>query len=290
MSASATETSIALPRAVGRAEVEFKRRGDETVLASLYQQGSAKVRFPAVDQGDLPQAVLLNTSGGLTDGDRYLVKGCWRSGTRAILTTQAAERIYRSRGDVAVVDFELHIGSEATAVFLPQETIVFDGGRCARNTAIHVDANAHLLVMDALVLGRHAMDEVVRTGRWLDYWQIYRDGRLSLTDRFALESADDDLTNLIANPTVLGGRAAVATGFAMTDADPGLQARVVDALASCDVFGGASLVGHVVCWRMVADDGNALRRASNQLFDAITSKAPKESPFAAMRLPRVFSC
>ena len=167
---------------------------------------------------------------------------------------------------------------------------MFDGGRCARKTTINVDASAHLLVMDALVLGRHAMDETVQTGRWLDHWQIYRNGTLALTDRFNLRSADDDLSALIANPTVLGGRAAVATGFAMTDEDPGLQSRIVDALKACDAFGGVSRVGHVVCWRMVADDGNALRRASNQLFDAITSEAPAESPFSVIRLPRVFSC
>ena len=57
---------VPLARARGRLDLGFKRRGAETVLDTLFQEGCAKARFPRREAGAFTGAVLLNTAGGAT--------------------------------------------------------------------------------------------------------------------------------------------------------------------------------------------------------------------------------
>ena len=82
-SEDATPKVAALARAEGTLEIAFRRRGEATVLDHLYQQGCAKARFPKVEASSFTTAVTLNTSGGLTDGDRLSTLVRWGAGTAA---------------------------------------------------------------------------------------------------------------------------------------------------------------------------------------------------------------
>ena len=88
---------VALQRSTGAARIAFKARDGRTVLDDVHQSGCCKVRFPRPDPGATTEAVLINTAGGLTDADRLTVEARWRPGTCAVVTSQAAERVYRSR-------------------------------------------------------------------------------------------------------------------------------------------------------------------------------------------------
>ncbi len=81
----------------GEAHVAFAHDGQTTRLADLYQKRCAKILPPRV-YGER-QAVLLNTAGG----DRLDSSAPWGRGASAIVTSQAAERIYRSLGDAGRV-------------------------------------------------------------------------------------------------------------------------------------------------------------------------------------------
>lgn len=167
-----------LQRAIGKAQVGFRRRGAETVLDHLYQSGCCKVRFPRLEPGRDTEAILINTTGGLTDGDVIETKIRWGAGTRASVASQAAERIYRSRHDPARITTNLTVAENATACWLPQETILFDQGQFERHTTITLAASARLLAVESIVFGRAAMGEAVASGRILDRWRLRVAGKL----------------------------------------------------------------------------------------------------------------
>jgi urease accessory protein len=50
-------------------QVAFKRRGERTVFDTLYQAGCLRVRMPRLESGSSPDAIVINTAGGLTGGD-----------------------------------------------------------------------------------------------------------------------------------------------------------------------------------------------------------------------------
>ncbi len=103
------------------------RSGDATVLATLYQRSPCRVLFPRPPLGEAPLAVLVNTAGGLAGGDHVSVAVRVEAGAAATVTTQAAEKIYRSLGPDARVEARLAVGEDARLEWLPQESILFDG-------------------------------------------------------------------------------------------------------------------------------------------------------------------
>ena len=69
------------------------------------------MRFPRHDGAHL-EAVALNTAGGLTDGAELVTSVEWRKHTRAVVTSQAAERIYRSRDGNARIETTLTVDKD----------------------------------------------------------------------------------------------------------------------------------------------------------------------------------
>ena len=146
-------------RAKGRAQVVLGARGQ---VVDLFQKGSAKAILPRVHL-DVPEVVFLNTSGGLTGGDRLSFDLEIAAGTTAMAATQTAERAYASSGGTAEVDVNISVGDDAFCLWMPQETILFDRAALARETIVRLGRRAQFLGVETIVLGRAAMREVVQT-------------------------------------------------------------------------------------------------------------------------------
>jgi urease accessory protein len=268
----------ALARSCGRLTLSFKRRGTATTLDALFQQGCSRALLPLVEAGDPPCAVVVNTAGGLTGGDKIDLRIGWGEGSTAIVAGQTAERIYRAAGGTARIAVRLDIAAGADAEWLPQETILFDQSRLSRDLAVHVAADARFLGVEALIFGRGTMGESVRAGSLRDALRLYRDGRLVLADVLAL---DGDMAAALDRPARAAGARAAATlllvaGDAEARLDP-LRGR----LAAFGALTAASAWDGILVARMLAPDGAALRRV---VAAALAVLRP------GRMLPRVWLC
>jgi urease accessory protein len=250
-----SQPGVKQPRAEGRSRVSARLRDGRSVLGALYEQGSAKVRLPRVE-GPALHAVLLNTAGGLTGGDRFAVEAEVAAGARLVLATQTAERAYRAQpGETALVTNRLRLGPGATLEWLAQETILFDACALARSLEIDMAADARLLVVEPLVLGRAAMGETVRTAEFRDSVTLRREGRLVYADRLRLWG---DVAATTRGAAAFGGARACATLiYAAPDAESrldGLRALLPQGSAGASAFDGA------ISARILSPDGYDLRR------------------------------
>lgn len=242
-----------MQRASGRARISFLLRGGATALDRLYQEGSAKLRLPK-SHGSVPEAVLINTAGGLTGGDSFTTEIILGPGTQAVATTQACERIYRSTGADAEVSTRIELGDNARLHWLPQETILFNRARLSRRLEADLADGAELLAVESVIYGRRAMAETVRSGFFHDRWRIRRRGRLVMAEDFRLDGA---VADLLARPAILAGNAAMAT-LVHLSSDP---QRHLDAVrAQLGESGGASSWDGRLVARIAAPDGLSLRR------------------------------
>jgi urease accessory protein len=192
----------------GAAEIRFERRADSIRLARLYHHDPLRVLFPNPRSGDPPTAVLVTTSGGLVGGDRLDIALSAGADSAALVTTQAAEKIYRSLGpDVRLVT-EIAVDSGAWLEWLPQETILFDGARLRRATSVGLAGNGRLLAGELLVFGRIARGERFTRGLARDAWEIRRDGRLIWADALHL---DGDIAAILDHPACFDGATAYGT-------------------------------------------------------------------------------
>jgi urease accessory protein len=241
--------------------------------------------FPATEPDEPVQAVLLTTSGGLTGGDRTRVAIEIGAGSRATLTTQAAEKIYRalpSTGD-AIVQVDMDVAEGAWAEWLAQETIVFEGSRLRRSFAADIATTAKLLAVESIVFGRTAMGEHFDTGLLHDTWRIRRGGKLIWADALHLEG---DVRQLRGAPFGFGTSVACSTVlYVGTDATQQLtETRRI--LSQCALPCGATSLDGIVVARIMAADAVECRAAVMQLVAGLRRAAAS----LPARLPRVWSC
>lgn len=251
-----------IPAAVsGAAEVRYARKGGVTRLQHLYQRDPLRVLFPASEDPAMPVAVLVNTSGGLVGGDRLAIAATVGDGAAALLTSQAAEKVYRSTGRDCRVDVDLTVGAGARMEWLPHETILFEGARLRRRIGADVAPRGRLMAAELLVFGRTARGERLTRGLARDAWEIRRQGRLVWADALHL---DGDLAHAIANPAGFAGAVACAT-FVYAADDAAERIELARGLLPANDEGGlrsgATIVNGVLVVRWLAREAFALRTA-----------------------------
>jgi urease accessory protein len=251
-----------LARSEGAVRLSLKRRGDLTAIDRLFQSGCLKARFATPDPRRTGDAVLINTAGGLTGGDALAIDISWGAASRSTVTSQAAEKIYRSLSGAARIRTTIDVGPDAAGEWLPQETILFDRAALDRDMVVHLAADASFLGLEAVVLGRHAMGETVVTGALRDAWRIWRGGRLIFADAFELRGA---IASALRHPAIGNGAAGFASLLWIGPDPLAMRDRVRAALAGAEACGVSSWNG-LVAVRLAAPDGARLRR---RILDAL---------------------
>ena len=161
-----------------------------SVIDQLYQQGSARIRFPDMAASGPLQAVLLNTAGGLTGDDDMQWAGAAGEQSHLCISTAACEKIYRSHGPDARQTTRLDVASGARLEWLPQESILFNGACLNRTMHVQLAEQSEALLVESLVLGRQAMNESIEQLRVRDQWRIYRGGKLLHAEALQLDISD----------------------------------------------------------------------------------------------------
>lgn len=257
-----------LQRTTGRGAITIGRRGN---VRELREEGAACIRLPDAGAFGAAVAVLINTAGGLTGGDSLAWTLVAEPAARLTVTTQAAEKIYRSMGDSVTISTNLKAGDGAQLYWIPQETILFDRARLSRDLDAAISADARLLIAELVVFGRKAMGETLSDFSFRDRWRIKRSEKLVFA-----ETASFDANSLQPRAALNGARAMASLVLVAPDAETFLD-RLRDILGS---HGGASAWDGKLVARLVAEDGYELRR---RLVPALKLLA------GAAALPKVWS-
>jgi urease accessory protein len=265
--AERTSDIFAANRATGRVALTVAAQDGVTRRARVQEHGSLRVRFP--NAGEALEAVIVNTGGGMTGGDRFSIAMTVGEGARLIAGTAAAEKIYRSTGPDAEMDVALEVHGGGHLSWLPQETILFDRARLSRRIEVDLAAGASLVMAEAVVFGRAAMGEAMREGLLADRWRLRRDGRLMFADSALLDGAIAE---------TLDARAVTAGGIAIASVliAPATEAAIA-AVRALDFAGeaGISAWNGLALARLVARDGATLRRDLIAVLAALGTTVPR---------------
>jgi urease accessory protein len=273
-SASLRNEIFAGNRAVGRVAFTVAAAPGGSRRGRVHEAGSLRVRFPNGSSETTLDAVIVNTAGGMTGGDRFGIDIAVGAGARLSVTTAAAEKIYRSLGPDTEIVITLDVAPGGALAWLPQETIVFDQVRLRRSIDVALARDANLVLAEAAVFGRLAMGEAVIQGSFFDRWRVRVGGALVFAETLRLDGA---IAQGLAKRAVANGGVAVASVIKY----PGSDADAAAARALQEDFAGE--VG-VSAWngfavaRLVATNGAALRR---DLVAVLTA-------FNAAPLPRLW--
>jgi urease accessory protein len=263
-------------RSEGSLDLSFRKRQGRTAIDRSYQAGCLRMR--RVDDGDELCAVLINTAGGVAEGDSLSQRIAWGEGAVATVTTQAAEKIYRALSVGSTISTRLAVERGAKAEWLPQETILFDAFRLRREAQIVLAEDVTFLGVEALVLGRPAMGETVTSGSLRDRMRIWRGGRLIYADTLAL---DGDIAALMDRAALGSGARAMAVIVHASAEAAALRDPVREALEGAAGLAAASSWNGLLAVRLLAPDSEVLRNDIALALSVLRQGRP---------LPRVWRC
>jgi urease accessory protein len=251
-------------------ELEFEARTDRTVLARRKHEGPLCVQRPFHPDADgTCHVYVLHPPGGVAGSDVLELNVALHEDARALLTTPAATKLYRSGGETSRIEQRLHGKRGALLSWLPQETIAFDGARARMLTRIDLDAGAQAIAWELLCLGRPVSKQPLSHGMLRTAFEVYRDGAPLVVDRARFVGGDALLH------AAYGMRGFPVLGTLICTAG---DDSVVDALREAtsqrwpDSFSATRMPGAILCRYLGArmeDAHNAFRTALDVLNEKL---------------------
>lgn len=272
-----------LQRAEGSARVIFSGSERGTRIVDLFERSPVRIMFPRAGGAALNEAVLVNTAGGIAGGDQLECSVKMLPKASIAVTSQAAEKVYRALNQPARITTTLNVCENAELAWLPQETILFNGGRLHRKTEIDVDPGARVLALEWLVLGRAAHGEHVDHGEVNDSWRVTRCGRLLWADNFRI--ADGTFGSLRRTALLAHCRAVGTIIYHGPDHGAHLAA-FRECLRTLPCRCAATLVAGLIILRFAAESAFELKTALRTFLTHVTVEL-HGGPF---RIPKMWSC
>ena len=182
----------------GRANLRFSRGGDGLSRHQGSVSAPLKIQRGFIRADGRCELPLLHTAGGLVGGDQLGITVHLEPGSRALLTSVAAQKVYgsigrsrlRPEGAWAVQELAFQLEEGADLEWLPQELVMYADGLYEQRTRVNLAPGAGWLGAELVRLGRTAAGESLGAGRWRSLLEIRRRGprgdRWELVDRLEL--------------------------------------------------------------------------------------------------------
>ena len=184
----------------GQCQLRFARSGERTRHQGGCTAPFKLLRAEGGDDGrcELP---LLHTAGGLVGGDLLSINLELEAGSRSLITSVAAQKVYgsigRSRlnpeGIWAQQQVTCRLGSGSDLEWLPQELVLYANALYHQHLSVQLPMDASFLSAEIVRLGRTAAGEDLQQGSWRSELSIERvneqsskPGRWEFVDRLEL--------------------------------------------------------------------------------------------------------
>ncbi|MFB2934204.1 urease accessory protein UreD [Aerosakkonemataceae cyanobacterium BLCC-F154] len=192
----------------GKVNLVYADRQNTTQLIHNLAIAPLKVQRPFYPEGtDFCHSVILHTAGGMVGGDRLFFDVQLQPNAKALITTAAASKIYRSNGLQAKQNIQIKVDSGAYLEWLPQESIIFNGANYRQDLRVELAPKATWLSWEITRFGRSARGEKFLTGEWRSYTEIWRQRKPLWIDRQWLPAGEE----IINSPHGLAGQPIVAS-------------------------------------------------------------------------------
>jgi urease accessory protein len=282
----------------GEAQLLFQRRDDGRTGLQAGATAPLKVQRSFCGDDGRCELPLLHTAGGLVGGDRLSLRASLEAGSRALLTSVAAQKVYGSIGRLrrapaglwAEQELLFTLAADADLEWLPQELVLFADGLFHQRARVELAPGASWLGVEVVRLGRTAAGETLGAGRWRSDLEIRRlaaDGTPAaweLVDRLELGG------EMLAGEHGMAGEPVV--GSLVWAAPRPLAAAEQAALLAGGRDDRAALVGAMACGAL--DQGLVARyrgpssQAARLWFRRLWARIRAARGLAAPQTPRVW--
>jgi urease accessory protein len=178
-------SSTPRPGRAGDARLGFERVGNRTVVRTALAHSPLRLLTPR-NHGHAAWVYTSSLGGGLVDGDHLSVELDVAEGAAALLSSQGANRVYRSpRGCRS--ELSARVAPGALLALVPDPTMCFAGARYTQHQDVQLAPGASLVLMDVVTAGRSANGERWAFTHYTSSLRVHREGRALLDERWLLD-------------------------------------------------------------------------------------------------------
>jgi urease accessory protein len=250
---------LTTPQAAGSARLTFARSGPHTVLTRAFATSPAKL-ISSNGRGTACWVYAATLGGGYVGGDEIDLRADVSAGARALLTTQASTKVYRSlRPSRQSLTVTAAAGSLLAVV--PDPVVCFAHADFTQSQRYNLDPDASLVMVDWMTSGRHATGERWAFSRYESRIEMKRGSQRIFLDRLVLEHDIEPVAARLARFNVL--LTAVISGPLVNAAAGAIVSRV----SEMAIVPAADLVVSAATLR----DGGALMRMAGTSVEQVSS-------------------
>lgn len=251
--------------------LRLARQAGRTCVVGNRHFGPLRLQRPFYPEAeDCAHLYILHPPGGLVSGDDLHLEVDAGAGTRSLITTPSAGKVYRvaSTGEAQRQTTHLKLGEGAHLEWLPQDNIVFNGARGELGLRVDMAENARFFGWEITCLGRAAGAQPFISGALLQRLELYREGKPWLLERMPLQATPE----LLESPWALAGHSLYATAIATLGHLEPRQKKDTLALAREyleDGPGAATLTRDLLIVRLPGNDSEAVRQRLIALWGSL---------------------
>lgn len=262
----------------GHLHLVFAEREGRTFISEQSFRAPMHVSKPYWD-GQYLVVNVVNPTAGLFAGDLVDVSLRAVGGSRTIVTSPSASRLYQAREEGHPIRIEQKVSVEKGALLdlIPELLIPHAGARYEQSTHISIDEGGELFFIESMAPGRVAAGESFAFASLKWTTQLMLDGRLLGLERYRLSPDDGSLHALRLHYPASYHAAGYVVSPRLTVSRGLLQS--IAALSSPGAMVGASLLKpNAISIRILAGDAISIRRAINDLRILIYQELGHRSP------------
>ncbi len=168
----------------GKLDLQYSYQSETTKLSNALVQAPLKIQRAFYPEGkDFCHGIILHTAGGIVGGDRLLQNIQLDTNSQVLLTTAAANKVYRSLGETAQQIIKINLEKNSYLEWLPQETVIFNQAIYQQDLRVELGIDACFCGWEITRLGRTARGEQFLEGDWRSRLEIWQAGQPLWIDR-----------------------------------------------------------------------------------------------------------
>jgi urease accessory protein len=256
----------------GELKLAFARRNGRTVLAESFSQVPLQVMKPRYDESGCACVYLLSPTGGVVQGDDYQIEVALAPNSHALMTTQAATKVYAMPIQGAVQSMRGQIGKGAIFEYLPDSTILFRDANFSQRVSFSLERGAMVVMQEIVMPGRLARGENLAFTHYQSHLEVSDSDGMLLFDSCCLRPKHQPY---LTAHGVLEGYACWGSWFLVGDFEmPKWDAlnKVVEPLlhhSNKSIGGLTQLNRNGIAMRMLAHNSGAIQSAFQTVWNWI---------------------
>lgn len=192
------EKTIDKKKYAGVIDLVLEKSGDKTIASKKYFNGIFKLS-PRIDIGleNIPTYFLMQLGGGVVEGEHFKISIDFKENTRGVVTTQAANKVYKCENDLeSLQETIINLGENSTLEYITDPVILYKDAKYKQENKIYMTKSSTLIYTDGITSGWSPDKMRFQYRRARLKTDIYIDDNIVLSDNMIINPRENNIEDL----------------------------------------------------------------------------------------------